>query len=123
MKETIYVVLAPGNVFSKAFKLEKDANEWATRLELELGIQGALNTTTEVISVELDNTHNTHLEKFDVCPECLGVGNVDSNCICQYNQYESIELEYEVCNCCGNIIEDGSPANTEFNKKQLKNIK
>ena len=62
---------------------------------------------------------NTHLEKFEVCENCHCVGIRHLDCVCSYDKYRTIELEFEVCNCCGNLIEDGSPADTEFNKDQL----
>lgn len=66
--------------------------------------------------------NNTRLEKHSVCTDCLAVGVTDPNCICTYGKYERIELEYEVCNCCGNLIDDGNPADTEFNKEQFKTL-
>lgn len=64
----------------------------------------------------------TRLEKHRVCVNCHGIGIVNADCICTYNnKYEIIELEFEVCDCCGNVLEDGQIADTEFNKNQLKN--
>jgi hypothetical protein len=61
------------------------------------------------------------LEKHTVCASCQAVGVTDTNCICvDNNRYPTIELEFEVCKCCGNLISDGEPADTEFNNKQLK---
>jgi len=34
-------------------------------------------------------------------------------------KFNSIELEFEVCECCGNLISDGNPADTTFNDEQL----
>ena len=65
----------------------------------------------------------TRLEKIEACNQCFSVGILDSNCVCAVGSYKTIELEFEVCNCCNNLIEDGSPADTEFNKKQLKKEK
>ncbi len=62
----------------------------------------------------------TRLEKFTVCNECYCVGILFTDCQCSHGKYETIELEYEVCDCCGNLIEDGNYAETEFNKNQLK---
>ncbi len=63
------------------------------------------------------------IEKHTVCASCLSVGITDVFCICMdSNVYPTIELEFEVCKCCGNLICDGDPAETEFNKKQLKNL-
>jgi len=63
----------------------------------------------------------TKLEKHTVCVICQSVGNTDPRCICCYeNRWESIELDFEACECCGNLIDDGNPADTEFNKEQLK---
>lgn len=61
----------------------------------------------------------TRLEKFMVCDRCYSVGIIDNNCVCANGKYNVIELEFEVCKCCGNLIEDGSPADTDFNKKQI----
>lgn len=63
---------------------------------------------------------NTVLQKFIVCTSCLSVGITDNNCICSYShKYPTIELEFEVCECCGHLIEDGSPADTLFNNQQF----
>lgn len=63
----------------------------------------------------------TKLEKHEVCVNCFSVGISYSDCRCTYqNNYPTIELEFEVCKCCGNLVQDGSPADTEFNKKQFK---
>jgi len=61
----------------------------------------------------------TRLEKYKVCKRCFSVGITDNNCVCTYGNYKTIELEFEVCDCCGHLINDGSPADTEFNDKQL----
>ena len=66
--------------------------------------------------------NKTRLEKFDVCKDCYSIGILHADCICAYSNYKTIELEFEVCNCCNNPIEDGNPADTEFNRKQLENI-
>lgn len=59
----------------------------------------------------------TRLQKFHVCADCYSL-----NCGCSGSHicYQRIELEFEVCNCCNNIVEDGDPADTEFNREQLK---
>ena len=62
----------------------------------------------------------TRLEKYDVCDQCHAVGILHNDCICAYDKYKTIELEFEVCKCCGNLVEDGSPADTPFNDKQFK---
>ena len=60
------------------------------------------------------------LEKHTVCVDCLCVGISDPNCICTYqDNHKTIELEFEVCECCGKIISDGFPADTKFNQKQF----
>jgi len=64
---------------------------------------------------------NTQLEKHNVCTDCYSVGIIHPDCICSYSKYNTIELEFEVCNCCGNLVDDGSPSDTDFNKKQLTN--
>ena len=62
------------------------------------------------------------LEIFKVCKQCLSPGITYPDCICCYtNGYPTIELEFEICECCGNIHE--TPAYTEFNKKQFENDK
>ena len=59
----------------------------------------------------------TRLEKFRVCDQCFSVGVTDHTCMCTYMKFNSIELEFEVCECCGNLVTD-YPADTEFNEKQ-----
>ena len=61
----------------------------------------------------------TRLEKFRVCDRCHCVGIQDPNCYCSDSKYGIIELEFEVCKCCGEVLTDGCPADTEFNTKQL----
>lgn len=65
----------------------------------------------------------TRLEKHKVCVDCFSVGIIDNNCICASGKYQTIELEFEVCVCCNNLIEDGYPADTEFNTEQFKKLK
>lgn len=60
----------------------------------------------------------TRLEKFRVCDQCMSVGITDPSCVCSDSNYKTIELEFEVCDCCGHVICD-QPADTEFNLKQL----
>ena len=60
------------------------------------------------------------LEKHRVCDQCYCLGIQYNDCICSYGNYKVIELEFEVCICCGHLINDGQPADTEFNKQQLK---
>lgn len=63
------------------------------------------------------------LEKRMVCIQCQSVGIIYNDCICTYsNDYDTIELEFEVCNCCGHLINDGYSADTEFNRLQLEKI-
>ena len=72
------------------------------------------NTTTKNLEAM-----KTRLEKHIVCVDCQSIGITDVNCICvDSNRYETIELEFEVCDCCGSPISD-FPADTEFNRKQL----
>jgi hypothetical protein len=67
---------------------------------------------------------NTKLIKFSVCIDCFGIGIIDSECRCVTgNNFPTIQLEFEVCSCCENIIEDGNPADTEFNRKQFEKLK
>ena len=64
----------------------------------------------------------TRLVKHTVCRNCLSVGITDKDCICIYsNEYPTITLEFEECECCGHILNDGCPADTEFNKQQANN--
>lgn len=65
----------------------------------------------------------TKLERFKVCDQCYGVGTIYDGCVCSYDKYKTIELEFEVCKCCGNLIDDGNPADTLFNEEQIKNHK
>jgi hypothetical protein len=61
------------------------------------------------------------LEKHRVCADCHSVGITYNDCRCTYqNGYPTIELEFEVCECCGNIVNDGQCADTPFNNEQLK---
>ena len=62
------------------------------------------------------------LEKYKVCDQCFSVGMIYADCICSYSKYKTIELEFEVCNCCDRIINDGEPADTEFNTKQIESL-
>ena len=65
----------------------------------------------------------TELIREDVCAVCWSVGITDNNCVCTYqNRYKTIELEFEQCKVCGHIIDDGNPADTEFNEKQLATL-
>ena len=61
------------------------------------------------------------LEKFIVCDQCHCVGIIHTDCVCSYGEYKTIELEFEVCECCGNLIDDGCPAETPFNDVQIAN--
>lgn len=64
---------------------------------------------------------STRLEKFTVCKVCLSIDVSDADCICVYSSnYPTIELEFEVCACCGRPTSPGSPADSEFNNKQLE---
>ncbi len=60
------------------------------------------------------------LEKHYVCDQCYSVGIQDLDCTCVHGKCEVIELEFEVCECCGNLTDDGKPADTKFNDEQLK---
>ena len=62
----------------------------------------------------------SELVKYEVCKSCLSIGIRYNDCICTYmDGYETIELEFEVCECCGHV-DDSYPADTEFNKSQLE---
>jgi len=66
---------------------------------------------------------NVRIEKHSVCDECFNVG-ISPHCVCFDSNYSTIELEFEVCDCCGQVLNDGrTPANTEFNAEQLKKLK
>jgi len=66
---------------------------------------------------------NSTLKKFTVCTDCFSVGISSADCVCYYDRnYKTIELEFEVCICCGHLISDGRPAETEFNNKQLATL-
>ena len=62
----------------------------------------------------------TRLEKYKVCDQCFSVGITDPDCVCVHGNYKKIELEFEVCDCCGSLISDGNPADTPFNDRQLE---
>jgi|LakMenEpi03Aug12_release.lakeMendotaPanAssembly.Ray.scaffolds.fasta_scaffold5302238_1 RNase P subunit RPR2 len=62
---------------------------------------------------------NKTLIKEIVCADCMSLDIIDINCVCTYmKNYKTIELEFEKCDCCGNI--ERYPAKTEFNDKQLQ---
>jgi len=64
---------------------------------------------------------STYLRKYEVCANCLSIGITDPNCICSYDfRYQTVELEFEVCLCCGNTAD--TPADTEFNQAQYRAI-
>lgn len=70
-----------------------------------------------------ENPPTPKFQKHKVCIHCLGVGVVDPSCPCTYShKYQTIELEFEVCECCGHLKNDGEPAATSFNEEQLKTI-
>lgn len=102
-------------------KLGKTATPYRTEKlrflrKLETMLTEASKPTTEESNIEL--------VKHTVCTSCFGVGIRDTNCICTYqNNYETIDLEFETCKCCGNLICDGHPADTEFNDNQFKKLK
>lgn len=59
------------------------------------------------------------LVKHKVCASCCSVGISDVDCICVYSHnYETMELEFEECDCCGNVADQ--PADTPFNEEQFK---
>jgi len=64
----------------------------------------------------------TKLEKKQVCVECFDSANA-FDCVCYNGKYNTILLEFEVCECCGHLINNGIPADTEFNKNQILNYK
>lgn len=61
------------------------------------------------------------IQKITVCASCYSVGITLSDCVCTYqHNYPTVELEFEVCDCCGNVKNDGNPTDTEFNDQQYK---
>ncbi len=64
----------------------------------------------------------TRLQRFFVCDQCLSAGITDVNCVCMTERYNLIELEFDVCECCGNMVEDGTPADTFFNREQIDKL-
>lgn len=61
----------------------------------------------------------TRIERKDVCDSCYCSGHPGYDCICTYDKYTTIKLDFEVCDCCGRG-DDGQPADTEFNQQQFK---
>lgn len=60
------------------------------------------------------------LEKYTVCRSCLSIRIFDVDCVCVYSRnYETIELEFEVCTCCNRAL-DNQPAVSLFNEQQFK---
>jgi hypothetical protein len=76
------------------------------------GISRSRSGTTEM---------KTRLEKHKVCDQCYAAGMLHNDCICSYGKYNTIELEFHVCKCCGSLLDDGNPAETAFNEEQIKN--
>lgn len=65
----------------------------------------------------------TRLEKHKVCADCFSVGITYNDCVCTYQRnYKTIELEFEVCDCCGHLLSDGQPAETQFNEQQINQL-
>lgn len=61
------------------------------------------------------------LVKMRACVDCLTFAIRDPDCVCCYaNVYKTVELEFEECECCGNISEEY--ADTEFNHSQLEKL-
>lgn len=62
---------------------------------------------------------NYTLVKEKVCAECYDHSAERDRCICwSERNYETIEIEFKQCNCCGNIDHDNIPY-TPFNRQQL----
>lgn len=58
------------------------------------------------------------LVKIEVCASCNSPYIIIADCICTYQKdYETIELEFEKCECCDNV--QSMPAKTEFNKSKI----
>ena len=88
---------------------------------------GAISERVSFISNFLQNKESgisLNVERHTVCKICysVGISHPDCDC-CHMNNYPTIELEFEVCNTCGNLVDDGHPVENEFNKEQQKNEK
>jgi len=60
------------------------------------------------------------LKKYEVCASCKSIEKVNSNCICNVVKiYPTIELEFEVCRCCGNPITPSKFAKTDNNLQAI----
>lgn len=62
------------------------------------------------------------LIKHRVCVDCLthDINLTPDNCICTYKDYDTIELEFESCDCCGHV--EAEHADTPFNEKQIEKL-
>ncbi|MCH8067795.1 MAG: hypothetical protein IID16_00780 [Candidatus Marinimicrobia bacterium] len=65
----------------------------------------------------------THLQKIEVCDRCFSDRIIDTDCQCCIGNVILIELEFDVCHCCCNVIDDGQPADTEFNREKYLKLK
>lgn len=62
---------------------------------------------------------NYTLVKENACAECYDHSAERDRCICwSERDYETIEIEFKQCNCCGYIDHDNIPY-TPFNRQQL----
>jgi hypothetical protein len=124
--------------FKRVETLVNESNDYESSLEAQSEIKklrssvsgpqqvSAVQRLEAVIYVKLEYTKlesskkNIRIEKHDVCEKCHSIGITDNDCVCTYsNNYKVITLEFEVCKCCGNLMNDGDCADTEFNAKQL----
>ena len=60
------------------------------------------------------------LEKIAVCDSCFSIGHPNYDCVCTYQNYTTIVLEFKRCSCCGQLSDE--PANTAFNEAQYTKI-
>jgi hypothetical protein len=61
---------------------------------------------------------NYSYEINSVCVDCHDTSTNENQCSCHYQNYETIALEFKVCNCCGHTDTFNVPF-TEFNRQQL----
>lgn len=69
--------------------------------------------------MERDNSKPINYQKETVCSACMSIGISNIDCVCTYmNDYPTVILEFEVCNCCGHVNDDNVP-DTPFNRESL----
>ena len=68
-----------------------------------------------------EKNHSFVIEKHEVCAKCLAIGIKSNDCVCTYrNDYATIELEFKLCSCCGEIKDE--PIDSEFNNSQYEKL-